>query len=228
MVEDHGKTSAGSSRLDPITSGVFREPQHLGAVIEERPTAPGSEEGGSDLEHGQVGDQVDRCFPLVAGEGDDAGREIGVREARRGSERVRIHAFVYHDEFRALSKALACARGVAARSVHETGSVGAGTPEKGEDAFQQCLSKRPRGEASLTAGNPGPKRLVVRKKVGGDGLELRQADAHAVGDGEHDDAGRRCQRHPPRPLVESPGITLAVSADEEARDLESDVLLGRD
>ena len=36
VVEDHGKTSAGSSRLDPVTGGVLGQEKHLRAVAEER------------------------------------------------------------------------------------------------------------------------------------------------------------------------------------------------
>ena len=120
MIEDHGKTSAGSSRFDPVTGGVFREPEPLCAVTEERPAALGSEEGGSNVEYGQVGDEVDQRLPLLTREHPDAREEILIRETRRESERVRIHASVYHDEFRALAKALVGARGVASRSVRRT------------------------------------------------------------------------------------------------------------
>jgi hypothetical protein len=64
----------------------------------------GSEEGGSDVEYGQVGDEVDRRLPLLTREHPDAREEILIREARRESERVRIHAFVYHDEFSGLGE----------------------------------------------------------------------------------------------------------------------------
>ena len=92
MVEDHGKTSAGSSRFDPVTGGVFGEPEHLRAVSEERSAAFGSVEGGSRLERGQVGDEVDRRLPLLTREHPDAREEILIRQARRESKDVRIHA----------------------------------------------------------------------------------------------------------------------------------------
>jgi hypothetical protein len=53
--------------------------------------ALGGEEGGSSVELSQVGDELDRCLALFAGEHADAREEIVIGEARRESEDVRIH-----------------------------------------------------------------------------------------------------------------------------------------
>jgi hypothetical protein len=92
VVEDHGKTSAGSSRLDPVAGGVLGEEEHLRAVAEERPVALASVERGPCLERGQMGDELDRSLSLLAGEHADAGEEILIRKSGRDSEHVRIHA----------------------------------------------------------------------------------------------------------------------------------------
>ena len=91
-VEDHGKASAGSGRLYPIAGRVFGEPKGLGAVTEERPVALGRIECRSSIEFSQVGDELDQCLSLLAGERKDAGQQILIRESRRHSEDVRIHS----------------------------------------------------------------------------------------------------------------------------------------
>jgi hypothetical protein len=80
-LEDDGKISAGSRRLNTIAGGVLGEPKHLRAVGEERPVALGGEEGGSSVELSQVGDELDRCLALIAGEHADAREEIVIGEA---------------------------------------------------------------------------------------------------------------------------------------------------
>ncbi len=90
-LEDDGKVSAGSGRLDTVAGGVLGEPEHLRAVSEERTVALGGEEGGSGVEHGQMRDELDRCLALVAGEHTDAREEILIRETRRESENVHTH-----------------------------------------------------------------------------------------------------------------------------------------
>src|SRR6185295_3646225 len=56
---------------------------------------------------------------------------------------------------------------------------------------------------------------------------LRQVDAHAIGGRDHEHADGSGERHASRPLVEASGIAFAVPAEEEARHLDRDVLLGR-
>jgi hypothetical protein len=51
----------------------------------------GGVEGGSRVELRQVGDELDGCFSLFAGQSRDAGQEILIRETRRESEEVRVH-----------------------------------------------------------------------------------------------------------------------------------------
>jgi len=91
QVEDHRKVSAGSSRLDTVAGGVLGEPKHLRAVGEERTVALSGVEGGSGVERGQVGHELDGCVPLVAGEDTDAREKILIRQARGESEDVRVH-----------------------------------------------------------------------------------------------------------------------------------------
>ena len=165
MIEDHGKTSAGSSRLDPVTGGVFREPEPLRAVTEERPAALGSEEGGSDVEYGQVGDEVDRRLPLFTREHPDAREEILIREAGRERERVRIHASVYHDEFRALPKALVGARDVAARSVRRTRICRRGNGLEGRGRVSEVFIEKIARRSASRARKPGSESPDGQKKT---------------------------------------------------------------
>jgi len=51
----------------------------------------GGVEGGSRIELRQVGDEIDGCFSLFAGQHRDAGEEILIGETRRESEEVGIH-----------------------------------------------------------------------------------------------------------------------------------------
>jgi len=66
----------------------------------------GGVEGGSGIERGQVGHELDRCLPLLAGEHTDAREEILIRQARGESEDVRVHVPVYHGDFRDSARAL--------------------------------------------------------------------------------------------------------------------------
>src|SRR5258707_5549855 len=72
--------SRQASGLDTVAGGVLGEPEHLRAVGEERTVAFGGVEGGSGVEHGQVGDELDRGLPFVAREHTDAHEEIVIRE----------------------------------------------------------------------------------------------------------------------------------------------------
>jgi hypothetical protein len=90
-LEDDRKVPAGACRLDAIAGRVLGEPKHLRAVGEERAVAFGSEERGSSVELSQVGDELDRCLALIAGEDADAGEEIVIGEAGGESEDVRVH-----------------------------------------------------------------------------------------------------------------------------------------
>jgi hypothetical protein len=109
--------SAGSSRLDTVAGGVLGEPKHLRAVSEERTVAFGGKDGGSGVEDSQVGHQLDRCIPFLAGEHTDAREEIPIRQARGESEDVRVHVPVYHGDFHASAKALARVRSAASNRV---------------------------------------------------------------------------------------------------------------
>jgi hypothetical protein len=51
----------------------------------------GGVEGGSGVERGQVGDELDRCLALIAGEHANAREEIVIGEAGGESEDVRVH-----------------------------------------------------------------------------------------------------------------------------------------
>src|SRR4030095_12685520 len=42
-------------------------------------------------EHGEMGDELDRCFALLASEGKKASEEVVIRETGRESEDVRVH-----------------------------------------------------------------------------------------------------------------------------------------
>ena len=53
--------------------------------------AMGGVERGSRVELRQVGDELDGCFSLFAGQRHDASQEIMIRETRRESEEVGIH-----------------------------------------------------------------------------------------------------------------------------------------
>src|SRR6266851_1771844 len=90
-LEEDGKASAGSSRLDAIAGGVFGEAKHLRAVTEEGPEALGGVERRPGVERRQVRDELDRGLALTAGENADAREEIVIRETRRESESVHTH-----------------------------------------------------------------------------------------------------------------------------------------
>ena len=53
---------------------------------------PGRVDGRSRLERGEMGHELDRCFALLAREGEKASEEFVIRETRRESEDVRVHA----------------------------------------------------------------------------------------------------------------------------------------
>src|SRR6266851_2512435 len=113
----HGKTPTGSSRLDTVAGGVLGETEHLRAVIEERTVASGGVERRSVVERGQVGHELGRCPPLLARERTDTREEILIRQARGENEHVRVHAPVYHGEFRGSDVVLACVRSIASDTV---------------------------------------------------------------------------------------------------------------
>jgi hypothetical protein len=52
----------------------------------------GRVDGRPRVERGEMGDELDRCFALLARESKKASEEIVIRETRRESEDVRVHA----------------------------------------------------------------------------------------------------------------------------------------
>ena len=92
QIQDHREAPAGPGGLDAIARGVFREPKGLGAIAEEGPIGLGGVDGGTGIERGQVGHQLDRRFALRTREHVEAREEILIRQSGRDGEDVCLHA----------------------------------------------------------------------------------------------------------------------------------------
>src|SRR5687768_14262496 len=163
QAEDRRKASAGSSRMDAVTCRVLREPQHLRAVAEERAASFGGVEGRAGVKHGQMRHELDRRRPFLDGQYSDALEKVVIGEAGRESEDVRVHAPVYHGEFRGSERARAGVRSVGSNPFLRKRPGMRGSRARGLDAFLPPSSMRARVGAASNVQNCGSETSAARK-----------------------------------------------------------------
>ena len=90
-VENQREPPAGSGGRDTIARGVFGEAKRLRAIGVEGPVAFRKVDGRTCVEHGQMGDELDRRLTLLAGERAQTGEEVLIGEGGCGGEDVDLH-----------------------------------------------------------------------------------------------------------------------------------------
>jgi len=79
-IQDPRKPEAYAGGVDPVAGGVFGEPQGLGAVGIERSVSQGRIDRPPPLERGEMSDELDGRFALLADEVVDPGEQVLVRQ----------------------------------------------------------------------------------------------------------------------------------------------------
>jgi hypothetical protein len=80
MVEDSRKPPAGARHRDAAAGGILGEPKRLGAIGEESPVSLGGVEDGARVEGGQMGEELDGRFTLLAGDQFESSEKIVIAE----------------------------------------------------------------------------------------------------------------------------------------------------
>jgi hypothetical protein len=83
-----------------------------------------------------MGDELDRCFALLAGEGEKASEEVVIRKARREREDVRVHGPCVSRAFSGLSEGSQAGRGASnLPRATRAGGLAMARSEGDKDAF---------------------------------------------------------------------------------------------